>query len=263
MFADDIFAKDSSIIDIDEYLIKWENRSYLHLTWYNEQQMYDTFGGVNTTTKIQAWRRDRIRLESRNLDQYGGAHFDPKYIQVDRIIDARQSIDPLTQQPIEEYLVKWQGLSYLQCTWETSNDIKDEMKIAMYKRFNRQPLPRRPTYTHDEFTARRNRWYLQSPTYKSQHTLRDYQVIGLNWLISQWHTNRNCILADEMGLGKTVQVTAFLEHLRRVEGNNGPYLVIVPLSTLNNWKREVEGWTDMNSVVYHDPENGKIDHIYI
>lgn len=66
-----------------------------------------------------------------------------------------------------------------------------------------------------------------------------------------------------MGLGKTVQVTAFIEHLRRVEANNGPYLVIVPLSTLANWKREVEGWTDMNCVVYHDVAKGKDARAFI
>lgn len=53
-----------------------------------------------------------------------------------------------------------------------------------------------------------------------------------------------------MGLGKTVQSTVFLEHVRRY-GIRGPFLVVVPLSTLGNWSREVETWTDMNGICYH------------
>lgn len=34
--------------------------------------------------------------------------------------------------------------------------------------------------------------------------LRDYQLDGLNWMISLYETGINGILADEMGLGKTI-----------------------------------------------------------
>ena len=30
-----------------------------------------------------------------------------------------------------------------------------------------------------------------------------------------------------------------------------PFLVIAPLSTIHNWQREFENWTDLNVVVYH------------
>ncbi|ETV78133.1 hypothetical protein, variant [Aphanomyces astaci] len=94
--------------------------------------------------------------------------------------------------------------------------------------------------------------YEQSPTFKGGRTLRQYQVDGLNWMISCWKAKRSCLLADEMGLGKTVQVVSFLEHLRTEEDIRGPYLVVVPLSTLQHWRREIEDWTDMNVCVYHD-----------
>ncbi len=31
----------------------------------------------------------------------------------------------------------------------------------------------------------------------------------------------------------------------------GPFLVIAPLSTIANWQREFETWTDINAIVYH------------
>ena len=35
--------------------------------------------------------------------------------------------------------------------------------------------------------------------------MRDYQIAGLNWLISLHENGISGILADEMGLGKTLQ----------------------------------------------------------
>lgn len=39
--------------------------------------------------------------------------------------------------------------------------------------------------------------------------MRDYQLRGLNWLISLYDSNVNGILADEMGLGKMASPTSF------------------------------------------------------
>ena len=78
----------------------------------------------------------------------------------------------------------------------------------------------------------------ESPRFIQGGKLRDYQIQGLNWLISLHENKLSGILADEMGLGKTLQTIAFLGYLRYVKGIDGPFLVIVPKSTLNNWKRE-------------------------
>lgn len=49
-------------------------------------------------------------------------------------------------------------------------------------------------------------------------TLRDYQMLGLRWLISLFNNGLNGILADEMGLGKTIQVIALLSELYETKG---------------------------------------------
>jgi SWI/SNF-related matrix-associated actin-dependent regulator of chromatin subfamily A member 5 len=73
--------------------------------------------------------------------------------------------------------------------------------------------------------------------------MRDYQIAGLNWLVSLHENGISGILADEMGLGKTLQTISFLGYLRHIEGITGPHLVTVPKSTLDNWKREFARWT--------------------
>ena len=35
------------------------------------------------------------------------------------------------------------------------------------------------------------------------------------------------------------------------KGCRGPFLVVAPVSTLEQWRREVESWTDLNCVLYH------------
>ncbi|KAF7315594.1 SNF2 family DNA-dependent ATPase [Mycena indigotica] len=67
--------------------------------------------------------------------------------------------------------------------------------------------------------------------------LKEYQLLGVNWLNLLYTSDLSCILADEMGLGKTIQVISFFAHLK-AQGNKGPHLVIVPSSTLENWCRE-------------------------
>ncbi|KAF2465624.1 uncharacterized protein BDR25DRAFT_270325 [Lindgomyces ingoldianus] len=84
--------------------------------------------------------------------------------------------------------------------------------------------------------------FRESPGYIKNGTMRDYQVAGLNWLISLHENGISGILADEMGLGKTLQTISFIGYLRFIGGITGPHLVAVPKSTLDNWKREFGKW---------------------
>ncbi|KAI9298453.1 hypothetical protein K502DRAFT_322776 [Neoconidiobolus thromboides FSU 785] len=75
------------------------------------------------------------------------------------------------------------------------------------------------------------------PKLLSGATLKDYQLEGMEWLISLYENGLNGILADEMGLGKTIQTIAFLSYLIE-QGIKGPFLIVVPLTTLINWMNE-------------------------
>lgn len=85
--------------------------------------------------------------------------------------------------------------------------------------------------------------FYESPGFIKNGEMRDYQVAGLNWLVSLHENGISGILADEMGLGKTLQSIAFLGYLRHICDITGPHLIVVPKSTLDNWKREFTMWT--------------------
>ena len=78
-----------------------------------------------------------------------------------------------------------------------------------------------------------------------------YQVQGLNWMVSLYNNNLNGILADEMGLGKTIQTIALFAHLIESKGNEGPFLIVVPLATITNWTYEFDRWDpDIKKMIY-------------
>jgi SWI/SNF-related matrix-associated actin-dependent regulator of chromatin subfamily A member 5 len=72
--------------------------------------------------------------------------------------------------------------------------------------------------------------------------MRDYQVRGLNWMISLYQSGINGILADEMGLGKTLQTISLLGYMKHFRDRARPHLVIVPKSTQQNWLNEFKKW---------------------
>jgi len=75
-----------------------------------------------------------------------------------------------------------------------------------------------------------------------QGNMRPYQRVGVHWLVGLYENGLNGILGDEMGLGKTIQSISFLAHLTE-QGVAGPFLVVGPLSTLQNWANEFKKWT--------------------
>ncbi|KAF0298430.1 ATP-dependent helicase brm [Amphibalanus amphitrite] len=91
--------------------------------------------------------------------------------------------------------------------------------------------------------------------------LKEYQIKGLEWLVSLYNNNLNGILADEMGLGKTIQTIALVTYLMEKKKVNGPYLIILPLSTLSNWVLEFEKWAPSVRVVAYKGSPAARRHI--
>jgi SWI/SNF-related matrix-associated actin-dependent regulator 1 of chromatin subfamily A len=112
-----------------------------------------------------------------------------------------------------------------------------------------------PVSSADDLSAtkggKKGKFLGQPDNMSSDITMKDYQLVGLNWLNLLWSKKISCILADDMGLGKTCQVISFLSQLQ-LEKVDGVHLVIVPGSTLENWLREFQNFSpNMNVVPYY------------
>ena len=89
--------------------------------------------------------------------------------------------------------------------------------------------------------------------------LRDYQLEGLTWMWEIFCQGMSGILADEMGTGKTIQTISLIARIRK-ENCFGPFLVIVPMSTLPNWMGEFRRWAPSIPVVkYHGSPDRRAD----
>lgn len=113
--------------------------------------------------------------------------------------------------------------------------------------------PSAVTSTKDYYkTAHQSREkFLVQPSLIVGGTMKPYQLVGLEWMVSLYNNKLSGILADEMGLGKTVQAISLLAHLIEKKENHGPFLVCVPLSTLSNWANEFKRWAPSISVVQY------------
>ncbi|KAI8572620.1 hypothetical protein RHMOL_Rhmol01G0213500 [Rhododendron molle] len=113
-----------------------------------------------------------------------------------------------------------------------------------------------------------NERVIRQPSMLRAGTLRDYQLVGLQWMLSLYNNKLNGILADEMGLGKTVPVMALIAYLMEFKGNCGPHLIIVPNAVLVNWK-EVSAMkfnilvTTYEFIMFDRSKLSKVDWKYI
>ncbi|XP_041912235.1 chromodomain-helicase-DNA-binding protein 1-like isoform X1 [Alosa sapidissima] len=87
--------------------------------------------------------------------------------------------------------------------------------------------------------------------------LRSYQLDGVRWLTQCLKHQEGCILGDEMGLGKTCQTISLLVYTKGALGKAGPFLVLSPLSVLENWRQEMQRFSPGLSVVCYTGDKEK------
>ena len=80
-----------------------------------------------------------------------------------------------------------------------------------------------------------------NPFLQEGFSLKDHQKEGVAWLQHLYKSKASgCLMADDMGLGKTLQILYFIDWHSRKYANHKPYLIVAPISLLENWKNEYE-----------------------
>ncbi|ORX58368.1 hypothetical protein BCR36DRAFT_111075 [Piromyces finnis] len=252
-------------VQVVEFYIKWKGWSHLHNTWerYDNLRDYKGFRKVDNYLKQKVnpdrdYRNDKFitgdQLEQYNINLEIERDMIKDYQSVDRVISYRE-VQPTDDYPHGiQYLCKWKRLPYCDSTWEYVELISDNYqdKIDDYlDRQQNQLVPHKSRHYTKDNRPKFDKLLKQPEYMKKGGELRDYQLTGVNWMAYLWCNNNNGILADEMGLGKTVQSISFLSYLFHTMHLYGPFLVVVPLSTISSWQKEFERWApDMNVIVY-------------
>ncbi|XP_065096609.1 chromodomain-helicase-DNA-binding protein 1 [Paramisgurnus dabryanus] len=244
-----------------QYLIKWKNWSHIHNTWETEETLkQQNVKGMKKLDNFKKKEQDRKKwlktaspedVEYLNCQQELMDDLHSQYQLVERIIGHSNQ---KSAAGYPDYLCKWQGLSYSECSWEDGALIARKFQKCITEYMSRNQCKNIPS-RDCKVLKQRPRFVpmKKQPTYICVEglELRDYQLDGLNWMAHSWCKGNSCILADEMGLGKTIQTISFLNYLFNEHQLYGPFLLVVPLSTLTSWQREIQLWaSQMNVVVY-------------
>ena len=248
-----------------EYFIKWQGKAHYHATWETNAALLqckgirrlDNYYKKAVLEDIHMKRDKDIPPEDRekyNLDRERDADALNDYIKVERVIGMQENAEGEI-----DYLVKWKGLFYDWCTWEDANVVSSIAQHEIDRYLDRtSSLPTSNKTESNAATRSKFATIREQPQYIKHGTLRGFQMDGLNFLAFNWCKSKNVILADEMGLGKTVQTVAFMNWLRHDRQQQGPFLVVVPLSTMPSWAETFDNWTpDINYVVYNGNEKAR------
>lgn len=144
--------------------------------------------------------------------------------------------------------------TFLQSLTNAVKSQQNEGKATVAKEPSEEEDEDEETNDYYEVAHRVKEVVTHQPTILVGGTLKEYQLKGLQWMVSLYNNHLNGILADEMGLGKTIQSISLITYLIENKNLQGPFLVIVPLSTLTNWSLEFEKWApSIKTVIYKGP----------
>ncbi|RHZ60218.1 chromatin-remodeling ATPase CHD1 [Aspergillus thermomutatus] len=245
-----------------ELYIKWQGESHYHATWETLESLGKKCrNNRRVDNYIRKVLSEELRMnhagdalpeerEKWNLDRERDMEAIEDYKQVERVIAMRDGDEGT------EYLVKWKRLFYDSCTWESESLVSQIAQREVDRFLDRASHPPSSDKTEMNPATRKPFEPIKgTPSFLQNGELKDFQVKGVNFMAFNWVKNRNVVLADEMGLGKTVQTVAFIAWLRHVRRQQGPFIVVVPLSTMPSWAETFDNWSpDLNYVVYNGNE---------
>ncbi|KAF7287502.1 hypothetical protein GWI33_001462 [Rhynchophorus ferrugineus] len=245
----------------DQYLIKWKDWAHIHNTWESDQSLREQ--KVKGLKKLENYIKKEVEIQQwiKYSTPEDVEYYECQMELTQELLKSHNRVERIIakyNKPDEgiDYYVKWESLPYAESTWEDSGLIQKKWPEKIEEFQEREQSSKTPT-KHCKVLKSRPKFHevKTQPEYMKGRDnaliLRDYQIHGLNWMIHSWTKENSVILADEMGLGKTIQTICFLYYLFNTHHLHGPFLCVVPLSTMTSWQREFAQWApDLNFVTY-------------
>jgi len=250
------------------YFIKWQDKSHIHNTWESDESL--ALLNCAGMKKLENFKKKRNQFD---ISMFRASEEDREYFlcnlemerntyksyrNVERIFGRSSTKNSNGRY---DYRVKWQGLPYVNSTYEDESLLQDFLPLIEQfseRQRNEKVVKNRDTHKALRYRPKFEEMKEQPYWLKNKLELRNYQLEGVNWLSQSWCKNNSVILADEMGLGKTIQTISFLSYLHQVHNLYGLFLVVVPLSTMTAWQTEFDRWAPfMNVIAYQGDQQSR------
>jgi SNF2 family DNA or RNA helicase/HJR/Mrr/RecB family endonuclease len=175
-------------------------------------------------------QKERAEKDKKNFVQWEGA--DIPLVDADKIIKTADKQFKNPNKPIEKIPNSDQLVLI----------IKENAELTEFDNLNGLP----ENFIHNFYEIR---------NLNDEIKLMDHQTEGVSWLQSLYKEKfSGCLLADDMGLGKTLQLLYFIEWHNQYNNENKPYLIVAPVSLLENWEKEYQK--------FFNPTNLQINLLY-
>ena len=212
--------------DVAECYVRWEGRSHARNSWVRERDLERACPDI-----LRAFEA-----------QYPRAVLgDPVYAVKRTWLRPQRVVNATGMPPNTRLLVKWWGLPYADCTWETIDGHDDfDMLLERYTQFDHESLKR--PYSVPPSLANVD---------ESNKPSKGVQCVA-RWLLATWFEKEGVCFVDNSPLCKHAEVAAnFIADRKRQYDEHGPSLIIVAESELEHWSREFSRIApDVNVVEY-------------
>ncbi|KAJ2799611.1 hypothetical protein H4R20_004369, partial [Coemansia guatemalensis] len=256
--------------------VKWRERSYRHLDWV-------PLAWLARISRLTQLRTVRQQAEQGESGPSLAEAVDPDFLKPAEIIGVQPAAAVAAQRRRVQLAVRgvsaeagelycayaqvrvvWRGLDISEATWEAPPSPADgpseyapwHAAFVAWRRAESVSAAKQQRLAAPPREGARE--HTQQPDYVAGGQLKDYQLVGAQWLWQRWQAGSGAVLADEMGMGKTIQTIAFLQMAYHstldaacdadadaaAASNRGvfPFLVVAPTTLVGNWAREFATW---------------------
>jgi hypothetical protein len=210
--------------DVTECYVRWDGRSHAQNSWVREEDLKRMYPEI--LKKFEA--------------QYPSTTSTPIYAVKHSWLRPQRIVNATGMPPNMRLLVKWWGMPYADCTWETMDGHDDfGLLLERYTQFDHESLKRTcyvpPSLSNDENNK---------PSAAVQAIAR--------WLLATWFEKEGVCFVDNAPQCRHIEAAVnFIAARKRQYNEHGPSLIIVAESDIERWSHEFNRIApDINVVEY-------------
>ncbi|XP_057864196.2 uncharacterized protein LOC131072142 isoform X2 [Cryptomeria japonica] len=243
------------------YYVKYRGLSHVHNRWITESQIMK-----EAPKQLSAFKR---KIQQGTALQWNAQWTEPHRLLRKRVLlPSKHSINGHTDllKCKVEWLVKWKGLEYDQCTWELEDldvlcSTSASKLMKAYEKRSKEAQQRasskreiKAKNMQDTVCAKLK----EIPEWVKGANKPSHHMKYINKLHKFWQSHKNAVIIDEVNQDRILTTIMFLLLLIKEFEVARPILVVLPSTTISSWEDEFLRFDScVNFVVYNGNRNSR------